>query len=168
MPDLPSTFALVFPGQGSQSIGMMKGFADSAPVREAFAEASAALGEDLWAMAETGPESVINSTVNTQPLMLTAGVATWRAWRAAGGPAPSVVAGHSLGEYAALVAAGSLALADAVRTRSAGASVLLYTGRADEQTVARARAKGVQVLWKPTTLTTLVQVVERAVAVSAA
>ena len=116
MPDLPSTFALGFPGQGSQSIGMMKGFADSAPVREAFAEASAALGEDLWAMAETGPESVINSTVNTQPLMLTAGVATWRAWRAAGGPAPSVVAGHSLGEYAALVAAGSLALADAVRT----------------------------------------------------
>lgn len=116
MPDSHAGLALVFPGQGSQSIGMMKGFADSAPVRDAFAEASAALGEDLWALAESGPEAAINSTVNTQPLMLTAGVATWRAWQAAGGPVPAIVAGHSLGEYAALVAAEALSLGDAVRT----------------------------------------------------
>jgi [acyl-carrier-protein] S-malonyltransferase len=116
MTDNRSAFALVFPGQGSQSIGMMKGFADNAAVRATFAEASSALGEDLWALAETGPDAAINATVNTQPLMLAAGVATWRAWQAAGGPPPAIVAGHSLGEYAALVAADALALGDAVRT----------------------------------------------------
>ncbi len=109
-------FSIVFPGQGSQSVGMMRGFADRAGVRATFEEASSALGEDLWAMAENGPDTVLNATVNTQPVMLTAGVAVWREWLACGGPTPSVVAGHSLGEYSALVAAGALTLADGVRT----------------------------------------------------
>jgi len=106
--------AFVFPGQGSQQIGMMDDFADVAEVRATFDEASSALGEDLWVLAEKGPVEAINLTRNTQPLMLTADLAIWRAWLAAGGPKPAVVAGHSLGEYAALVAAGALALADAV------------------------------------------------------
>lgn len=109
-------FSIVFPGQGSQSVGMMRGFADRPGVRATFEEASAALGEDLWAMVENGPDTALNATVNTQPVMLTAGVAVWREWLACGGPTPSVVAGHSLGEYSALVAAGSLSLADGVRT----------------------------------------------------
>jgi [acyl-carrier-protein] S-malonyltransferase len=109
-------FSIVFPGQGSQSVGMMRGFADRPGVRATFEEASSALGEDLWAMVENGPDTVLNATVNTQPVMLTAGVAVWREWLACGGPAPSVVAGHSLGEYSALVAAGALSLADGVRT----------------------------------------------------
>lgn len=107
-------FALVFPGQGSQSVGMMNAYGESAVIRETFAEASDALGEDLWQMVCDGPAERLALTVNTQPLMLTAGVATWRAWRAAGGPQPAMVAGHSLGEYSALVAAGALAFADAV------------------------------------------------------
>jgi [acyl-carrier-protein] S-malonyltransferase len=109
------SFAFVFPGQGSQSVGMMQAYGESAEIRSTFAEASDALGEDLWAMAEEGPTERLALTVNTQPLMLTAGVAVWRAWRAAGGGVPSIVAGHSLGEYAALVAAGALPFADAVR-----------------------------------------------------
>ncbi|KAF0811730.1 Malonyl CoA-acyl carrier protein transacylase [Andreprevotia sp. IGB-42] len=110
------TLAFVFPGQGSQSIGMMKGFDGNAAVRETFEEASAALGQDLAAMCAEGADAaVINATINTQPLMLTAGVAVYRAWRAAGGAAPAVAAGHSLGEYSALVAAGSIAFADAVK-----------------------------------------------------
>lgn len=109
-------FSIVFPGQGSQSVGMMRGFSDRPGVRATFDEASSALGEDLWAMVENGPDSALNATVNTQPVMLTAGVAVWREWLAGGGPEPAVVAGHSLGEYSALVAAGSLAFADAVRT----------------------------------------------------
>ena len=106
--------AFVFPGQGSQQIGMMDDFVEDVGVRATFDEASGALGEDLWALASSGPSEAINLTRNTQPLMLTADVAMWRAWRAAGGPAPSIVAGHSLGEYAALVAAGALELRDAV------------------------------------------------------
>lgn len=109
-------FSIVFPGQGSQSVGMMRGFSDRPGVRATFDEASSALGEDLWAMVENGPDSALNATVNTQPVMLTAGVAVWREWLAGGGPEPAVVAGHSLGEYSALVAAGSLVFADAVRT----------------------------------------------------
>ena len=110
------TFALVFPGQGSQSLGMMKGFADDASVRQTFDEASGALGQDLWAMCQEGADAaVINATVNTQPLMLTAGVAIFRAWQTAGGALPAVAAGHSLGEYTALAAAGSIAFADAVK-----------------------------------------------------
>ena len=106
--------AFVFPGQGSQSVGMMKGFDDHPAVRATFDEASGVLGEDLWRMVTEGPEEALDLTVNTQPLMLTAGVAVWRAWRAAGGAVPAVVAGHSLGEYSALVASGALAFHDAV------------------------------------------------------
>ncbi len=106
--------AFVFPGQGSQSVGMMSGFAGLEPVRETFREASDLLGEDLWAMADNGPAETLNLTTNTQPLMLVAGVAVFRAWRQAGGPCPDVVAGHSLGEYSALVAAGAMKFSDAV------------------------------------------------------
>jgi len=108
------TFALIFPGQGSQSVGMMNGYGDSSAIRETFAEASDALGEDLWQMVSEGPAERLALTVNTQPLMLTAGVAAYRAWLAAGGPKPALVAGHSLGEYSALVAAGALSFAEAV------------------------------------------------------
>lgn len=107
--------AFVFPGQGSQSVGMMQGWGDRAEVRATFAEASDALGQDLWALVADGPTDVLNQTVNTQPAMLAADIAAWRAWQAAGGAAPALLAGHSLGEYAALVAAGSLAFADAIR-----------------------------------------------------
>lgn len=106
--------AFVFPGQGSQAVGMMGGFAAHPVVRETFAEASDALGEDLWTLVESGPADALALTTNTQPVMLTAGIAAWRAWLAEGGPLPSVVAGHSLGEYTALVAAGALAFRDAV------------------------------------------------------
>lgn len=107
-------FAFVFPGQGSQSVGMMNGFADSTEVRDVFSVASDALGQDVWKLVEQGPAEELNSTVNTQPVMLTAGYAVYRAWRAAGGPEPALVAGHSLGEYTALVAAGVLEFRDAV------------------------------------------------------
>ena len=110
-----SAFAFFFPGQGSQSLNMMNGFDGNALVQNTFAEASAALGEDLWAMMNGSDAEIIAQTVNTQPLMLTAGVATYRAYLAAGGAAPHTVAGHSLGEYTALVAAGVLDFADAVR-----------------------------------------------------
>jgi [acyl-carrier-protein] S-malonyltransferase len=106
--------ALVFPGQGSQSVGMMSRYDAFPVVRDTFAEASKALGEDLWTLVENGPDEVLNQTVNTQPAMLAADIAVYRAWRAAGGAAPAVVAGHSLGEYAALVAAGALAFVTAV------------------------------------------------------
>ncbi len=107
-------FALVFPGQGSQSLGMMAAYGDAAVVRATFDEASAALGRDLWQLVSEGPAEALNQTVNTQPLMLTAGIAVYRLWQELGGPAPQCVAGHSLGEYAALVAAGALQLKDAV------------------------------------------------------
>lgn len=106
--------AIVFPGQGSQSVGMMAGFAGLAVVKSTFEEASRILGEDFWALAETGPAEAQNRTVVTQPLMLTAGVACWRAWREKGGALPAFFAGHSLGEYTALVAAGSLAFEEAL------------------------------------------------------
>ena len=108
-------FAFLFPGQGSQSLKMMDGFANLPVVKQTFDEASAALGEDLWAMLQAESADAINATVNTQPLMLAAGVATYRAWLAQGGTVPAVVAGHSLGEYSALVAAGALDFADAVK-----------------------------------------------------
>lgn len=107
-------FALVFPGQGSQSPGMMAAYGDSAIVRATFDEASAALGRDLWQMVTEGPAEVLNQTVNTQPLMLTAGIAVFRLWQEKGGRTPNMVAGHSLGEYSALVASGVLRFADAV------------------------------------------------------
>lgn len=106
--------ALVFPGQGSQAVGMMQGFADTPVVRETFEEASTALGQDLWKLVAEGPADDLNATVNTQPVMLTAAYAMYRAWQQAGAPAPVMLAGHSLGEYTALVAAGVIAFADAV------------------------------------------------------
>lgn len=107
-------FAFVFPGQGAQSVGMMAPYGDEPVLRSTFDEASAALGQDLWSLAEEGPAEAQAQTVNTQPLMLTAGVAVYRLWRERGGAQPAAVAGHSLGEYAALVAAGVLDLRDAV------------------------------------------------------
>lgn len=106
--------ALVFPGQGSQSVGMMQSFAESQPVRDTFAEASDVLKQDFWKLASEGPAEAMNSTVNTQPLMLTAGYALYRAWREAGGAQPEVIAGHSLGEYTALVVAGVVSFRDAL------------------------------------------------------
>jgi [acyl-carrier-protein] S-malonyltransferase len=106
--------AIVFPGQGSQAVGMMAGYAEHPQVRDTFVEASQVLGQDLWALVHDGPAEVLNQTVNTQPVMLTADVAVYRAWRAAGGAEALVMAGHSLGEYAALVAAGAIAFADAL------------------------------------------------------
>ncbi|WP_114810269.1 ACP S-malonyltransferase [Paraburkholderia kururiensis] len=107
-------FAFVFPGQGSQSVGMLNAFADHAVVRETVEEASDALGQDLGKLIAEGPAEELNLTTNTQPVMLTAAYAVYRAWQQAGGPAPAMVAGHSLGEYTALVAAGALAFRDAV------------------------------------------------------
>jgi len=107
--------AFVFPGQGSQSVGMLDAWADHAEVRAVVATASKALGQDLDALMTQGPAETLNLTTNTQPVMLTAAIATYQAWRAAGGHPPSLVAGHSLGEYAALTVAGSLTLEDAVR-----------------------------------------------------
>ncbi|HEB67060.1 MAG TPA: [acyl-carrier-protein] S-malonyltransferase [Gammaproteobacteria bacterium] len=107
---------IVFPGQGSQSVGMLKELAAAfAEVEQTFAEASEALGEDLWAIVQDGPAEKLNSTEITQPAMLAAGIAVWRVWQAQGGSQPAVMAGHSLGEYSALVAAGSLAFDHAVR-----------------------------------------------------
>lgn len=109
------TFAFFFAGQGSQSLNMMAGFDGIQIVRETFDEASAILGQDLWAMINGIDADIIGQTINTQPLMLASGVATYRAYLEAGGKAPDVVAGHSLGEYTALVVSGSLKFPDAVR-----------------------------------------------------
>jgi [acyl-carrier-protein] S-malonyltransferase len=106
--------AFVFPGQGSQSVGMMQSFADLPGVHETFAQASELLGQDLWKLAAGGPADELNLTANTQPVMLVAGVALYRAWQARKGSAPAIMAGHSLGEYTALVAGGALEFADAV------------------------------------------------------
>ena len=106
-------FAFVFPGQGSQAVGMLDAWGDHPAVRETLAEASQALGEDIAQLIHEGPKETLALTTNTQPVMLVAGIAAYRAWRAEGGALPAVVAGHSLGEYAALVAAGSLTLAQA-------------------------------------------------------
>jgi [acyl-carrier-protein] S-malonyltransferase len=115
------TLAIVFPGQGSQSVGMMRGFADRPVVERTFLEASSLVGVDYWKMVTEGPAEALNQTVNTQPLMLVAGVACWRAWQEDGGPMPAWFAGHSLGEYTALVAAEAVLFEDAlplVRTRA--------------------------------------------------
>ena len=106
-------FAFVFPGQGSQAVGMLDAWGDHPAVSEVVAQASDALGEDLGRLIKEGPKESLALTTNTQPVMLVAGIAAYRAWRAEGGAEPSVVAGHSLGEYSALVAAGALTLADA-------------------------------------------------------
>lgn len=113
---MSSSLAFVFPGQGSQAVGMLAELgAQHASIRETFAEASAALGYDLWALTQEGPVEQLNQTDKTQPAILTASIALWRLWQAEGGAQPAFVAGHSLGEYSALVAAGSLAFADAVK-----------------------------------------------------
>ena len=108
-------FAFVFPGQGSQSVGMMAAYGESVTIRQTFAEASDALDQDLWQMVAVGPAEVLAQTVNTQPLMLAAGIAVYREWSARGGLVPAIVAGHSLGEYSALVAAGALDFSDAIK-----------------------------------------------------
>ena len=109
-----TTFAFVFPGQGSQAVGMLDAWGDDAAVRQTLVEASDALGEDIAKLIREGPKERLDLTTNTQPVMLTAGIACYRAWIAQTQRAPSVVAGHSLGEYTALVAAGALSLADAL------------------------------------------------------
>jgi [acyl-carrier-protein] S-malonyltransferase len=108
-----TSFAFVFPGQGSQAVGMLDAWGDHPAVRQTLQEASDALGEDVAKLIHEGPKEALGLTTNTQPVMLVAGVAAWRAWLAEGGAQPSVVAGHSLGEYSALVAAGVLSLAQA-------------------------------------------------------
>ena len=108
------TFAFVFPGQGSQSVGMLNSISERPEVRATLQEASEALGEDVTKLISEGPAETLSLTTNTQPVMLTAGVAFYRAWLAAGGSAPKVMAGHSLGEYSALVASGVISFKDAV------------------------------------------------------
>ncbi|MCL2075104.1 MAG: ACP S-malonyltransferase [Betaproteobacteria bacterium] len=154
------SFAFVFPGQGSQSVGMMSAYTanekDAAVVRGVFSEASDALGEDLWRMVESGDAETLAMTVNTQPVMLTAGVAVWRLWQAKGGKKPFCLAGHSLGEYSALVAAGALSFADAVslvRLRAAAmqeavplgsGSMAAIMGLDDEAVFAACAAAGIE------------------------
>ncbi|MGE0581690.1 MAG: ACP S-malonyltransferase [Steroidobacteraceae bacterium] len=121
--------AFVFPGQGSQSIGMLAALAAADPVvHETFDSASAVLGYDLWALVQAGPAERLNETECTQPAMLAAGYATWRAWQARGGRAPDAVSGHSLGEFTALVAAGSLDFAAAI-------ALVQFRGRAMQEAV---------------------------------
>lgn len=106
---------MMFPGQGSQSVGMLAALGSAEPAVDAtFGEASAVLGYDLWALCQEGPEDRLSETERTQPAMLTAGIACWRAWQDRGGRAPEVLAGHSLGEYSALVCAGAIGFADAI------------------------------------------------------
>jgi [acyl-carrier-protein] S-malonyltransferase len=109
-----TAFAFVFPGQGSQSVGMLDAWGDHPAVKQTLAEARAALGEDVEQLIHAGPKEALELTTNTQPVMLTAAIACYRAWRHEGGAAPAAVAGHSLGEYSALVAAEALSLADAL------------------------------------------------------
>lgn len=113
--NIDATLAIVFPGQGSQSVGMLSELAASYPlVNETFAQASDVLGYDLWKLTEDGPEDKLNRTDRTQPAMLAAGVAVWRVWQQASGAVPGVMAGHSLGEYTALVCAGAMEFSDAI------------------------------------------------------
>jgi [acyl-carrier-protein] S-malonyltransferase len=127
------TLAIVFPGQGSQSVGMLSALAERfALVRETFAEASEVLGYDLWKRCQEGPAELLNATECTQPAMLAAGVATYRVWRAAGGAAPASMAGHSLGEFSALVAAGCLdfkTAIDVVRARARAMQAAVPAGK---------------------------------------
>jgi [acyl-carrier-protein] S-malonyltransferase len=109
------TLAFVFPGQGSQSVGMMAAYGEHAVIRDSFAEASKAIGTDLWELVGKGPAEALNLTVNTQPALLAAGVAVYRFWLDQGGMVPALMAGHSLGEYTALTCAGALDFGDAVR-----------------------------------------------------
>ncbi|MDB5908896.1 MAG: S-malonyltransferase [Massilia sp.] len=146
-----SKFAFLFPGQGAQAVGMLDGFAGNAVVAQTVAEASEAIGIDLARLIAEGPKEELDLTTNTQPVMLTAAVAVYRAWIAAGGPAPDMVAGHSLGEYSALVAAGVIsfkdavplvrfraqAMQDAVPVGQGGMAVILGLGAGDVRAVCR-------------------------------
>lgn len=146
-----SKFAFLFPGQGAQAVGMLDGFAGNAVVAQTVAEASEAIGIDLARLIAEGPKEELDLTTNTQPVMLTAAVAVYRAWIAAGGPAPGMVAGHSLGEYSALVAAGVIsfkdavplvrfraqAMQDAVPVGQGGMAVILGLGADDVRAVCR-------------------------------
>ncbi|MCK4743800.1 MAG: ACP S-malonyltransferase [Sulfuriflexus sp.] len=124
------SFAFIFPGQGSQSVGMLAELAESnSVVTDTFAEASAALGYDLWALIQDGPAEDLNQTDRTQPAMLTAGVACWRVWQQQGGAMPAMMAGHSLGEYTALVCSGAMSLVD-------GVSLVADRGRFMQEAVA--------------------------------
>ncbi|HEY6241375.1 MAG TPA: ACP S-malonyltransferase, partial [Burkholderiales bacterium] len=105
-------FAMVFPGQGSQSVGMLAGYGDMRAIRETLAEASDILKQDVGRLMAEGPAEQLNSTVNTQPIMVVAGMCAWRAWHELGGAEPELLAGHSLGEYTALVAGGAMSFAD--------------------------------------------------------
>ncbi len=117
-------FAFTFPGQGSQSVGMMGAYGEHPVIRATFAEASDVLDIDLWALVEAGPAEQLNLTANTQPAMLAAGVAVYRLWRELGGTEPRVMAGHSLGEYTALTCAGAIEFADALRLVRARAEAM--------------------------------------------
>jgi [acyl-carrier-protein] S-malonyltransferase len=121
--------AFVFPGQGSQSVGMLKSLAEAEPVvRDTFGDASQVLGYDLWKLCQEGPDEMLNATERTQPAMLAAGVAVWRVWRKRGGPAPTVMSGHSLGEFTALVCADSLDFRTAI-------DLVRFRGRAMQEAV---------------------------------
>jgi len=148
-------FGMVFPGQGAQSVGMLAGYGDGDEVREVLATASEVLKQDVAKLIAEGPAEELNRTVNTQPVMLTAGYAAYRLWRALGGPEPVVFAGHSLGEYTALVAAGALAFEDAlplVRLRAQAMQEAVPQGEGamaailglDEDAVRSACAEGAQ------------------------
>ncbi|QGU33109.1 ACP S-malonyltransferase [Thermochromatium tepidum] len=143
------SLAVFFPGQGSQSVGMLDALAEVySSVKHSFEEASDALGRDLWSLVTRGPKEDLDRTENTQPAMLAAGIAVWRVWQQSGGPPATLMAGHSLGEYTALVAAGALGFAEAIRLASdrarfmqeavpAGAGAMAAVlGLADEQVVA--------------------------------
>jgi [acyl-carrier-protein] S-malonyltransferase len=152
IPMTTSNLAFVFPGQGSQSVSMLAELASRDPqIRATFDEASQGAGTDLWVLTQNGPEEQLNRTEFTQPALLAAGVAVWRSWHDAGGPAPSVLAGHSLGEYTALVCSGALSLADGaalVRARGqymqdavpAGAGAMAAVLGADDAVIAAACA----------------------------
>lgn len=122
------SLAIVFPGQGSQSLGMLASLADEEPVRSTFAEASEVLGYDLWALAQTGPRECLDATENTQPAILAASIAVWRLWLRRGGEAPEAVAGHSFGEFTALVCADALEFGEAV-------DLVRFRGRLMQETV---------------------------------
>ncbi len=132
-------FAFVFPGQGSQSVGMMKGYADFPVVHETFSEASDILGHDFWTMVNNGPIDSLNLTTNTQPLMLMSGVAVYRAWESLGGSIPTFIAGHSLGEYTALVVSGVITFHDAL-------SMVRFRGEVMQQAVPEGTGKMAAIL----------------------
>ncbi|MED5389271.1 MAG: ACP S-malonyltransferase [Pseudomonadota bacterium] len=134
-----SKTAFIFPGQGSQSLGMLADFADRPAVKQTFQEASGALDLDIWTLCQEGPQEALNQTENTQPLLLTAGVALWRLWEQSGGPRPNFLAGHSLGEYTALTCAGVINLGDAVR-------LVRTRGQLMQQAVAEGEGKMAAVL----------------------